>query len=122
MAYTQNQSKQPPPLTLNKVKDDLYEIEGDGGNVAVYVTGEGLVLVDDKFEQEALPGQETGLPGKRFALTQNCRKDCVQSFDGRIADRYLSIDNRIDDQGRVLSDFGESVRGPISPTRIVRGD
>jgi len=44
LAYTQNQSKQPPPLTLNKVKDDLYEIEGDGGNVAVYVTGEGVVL------------------------------------------------------------------------------
>jgi cyclase len=52
IAYTQNQGKQPPPLTLNKVKDDLYEIEGDGGNVAVYVTGEGVVLVDDKFEQD----------------------------------------------------------------------
>jgi cyclase len=52
MAYTQNQGKQPPPLTLNKVKDDLYNIEGDGGNVAVYVTGEGVILVDDKFEQD----------------------------------------------------------------------
>src|SRR6267143_3043499 len=52
IAYTQNQGKQPPPLTLNKVKDDLYNIEGDGGNVAVYVTGEGVVLVDDKFEQD----------------------------------------------------------------------
>jgi len=52
IAYTQNQGKQPPPLTLNKVKDDLYEIEGDGGNVAVYVTGEGVILVDDKFDQD----------------------------------------------------------------------
>jgi glyoxylase-like metal-dependent hydrolase (beta-lactamase superfamily II) len=52
IAYTQNQGKQPPPLTLNKVKDDLYEIEGDGGNVAVYITGEGVFLVDDKFEQD----------------------------------------------------------------------
>src|SRR5262252_9237753 len=52
VAYTQNQGKQPPPLTLNKVKDDLYEIEGDGGNVAVYVTGEGVILVDDKFDQD----------------------------------------------------------------------
>src|ERR1700752_1490777 len=50
-AYTQNQ-KQPPKLTLNKVKDDLYEIEGDGGNVAVYITGEGAILVDDKFDQD----------------------------------------------------------------------
>src|ERR1035438_3639621 len=49
VAYTQNQGKQPPTLTLNKVKDDLYEIEGDGGNVAVYVTNEGVILVDDKY-------------------------------------------------------------------------
>lgn len=52
MAYTQNQGQQPPPLTINKVKDDLYNIEGDGGNVAVYVTGEGVILVDDKFDQD----------------------------------------------------------------------
>ena len=52
MAYTQNQGKQPPPLTINKVKDDLYNIEGDGGNVAVYVTGDGVILVDDKFDQD----------------------------------------------------------------------
>jgi len=50
IAYTQNQGKTPPALTLNKVKDDLYEIEGDGGNVAVYITSEGVILVDDKFE------------------------------------------------------------------------
>jgi cyclase len=52
VAYTQPQGKQPPPLTLNKVKDDLYEIEGDGGNVAVYLTSEGVILVDDKFDQD----------------------------------------------------------------------
>jgi cyclase len=49
-AYTQN----PPPaqLKIEKVKDDLYDIVGDGGNVAVYVTGEGVILVDDKFDQD----------------------------------------------------------------------
>src|SRR5271170_405520 len=49
-AYTQN----PPPakLTLNKVKDDLYEVVGDGGNVAVYITDEGVILIDDKFDQD----------------------------------------------------------------------
>ena len=51
-AYTQNQGKQPPQLNLNKVKDDLYEIEGDGGNVAVYITNEGVIMVDDKYEQD----------------------------------------------------------------------
>jgi cyclase len=48
VAYTQNQGKA-PPLKLNKVTDDLYEIEGDGGNVAVYITNEGVILVDDKY-------------------------------------------------------------------------
>lgn len=52
LAYTQNTGQQPPELTLNKIKDDLYEIVGDGGNVAVYVTSEGVILVDDKFEQD----------------------------------------------------------------------
>jgi len=50
IAYTQNQV--PAKLTLNKVKDDLYEIEGDGGNVAVYITGEGVILIDDKFDRD----------------------------------------------------------------------
>jgi glyoxylase-like metal-dependent hydrolase (beta-lactamase superfamily II) len=50
VAYTQN----PPAgqLTISKVKEDLYQIVGDGGNVAVYVTSEGVILVDDKFEQD----------------------------------------------------------------------
>ncbi len=51
IAYTQTQ-RQPPELKINKVKDDLFEIEGDGGNVAVYVTNEGVILVDDKYEQD----------------------------------------------------------------------
>jgi cyclase len=50
-AYTQNQG-QPPKLKINKVHNDLYEIEGDGGNVAVLVTDEGIVLIDDKFDQD----------------------------------------------------------------------
>src|SRR5271163_1657757 len=49
-AYTQNPA--PAKLTLNKVKDDLYEIEGDGGNVAAYITDEGVILIDDKFDQD----------------------------------------------------------------------
>jgi cyclase len=52
IAYTQNQGNQPPQLKVNKVKEDLYEIEGDGGNVAVLVTNEGLILVDDKFDRD----------------------------------------------------------------------
>jgi len=43
---------QEPKLSLKQVKNDLYEIEGDGGNVAVYLTDEGVILVDDKFERD----------------------------------------------------------------------
>jgi cyclase len=50
LAFTQNPA--PAKLTLNKVKDDLYEIEGDGGNVAVYITDEGVILIDDKFDRD----------------------------------------------------------------------
>jgi len=51
VAYTQNRGG-PPQLTINKVKDDLYMIEGDGGNVAAYITNEGVILVDDKYDQD----------------------------------------------------------------------
>jgi len=50
LGYTQNPA--PAKLTINKVKDDLYEIVGDGGNVAVYITDEGVILIDDKFDQD----------------------------------------------------------------------
>ena len=56
VAYTQG--TKPPELTISKVKDDLHQIVGDGGNVAVYVTGEGVILVDDKYERDFEPIME----------------------------------------------------------------
>jgi len=50
--YGLTQQQPPPQLTIEKVKDDLYNIVGDGGNVAVLITNEGVVLVDDKFDQD----------------------------------------------------------------------
>lgn len=41
-----------PPLTIEKVTGDLYVIIGNGGNVAVLPTSEGVILVDDKFDQD----------------------------------------------------------------------
>jgi len=49
IAYTQAPAQ---PLTVEKVRDDLYVIIGDGGNVPVYVTDEGLIISDDKFERD----------------------------------------------------------------------
>src|SRR5438045_9558898 len=48
VAYTQT-PRPARPLTTTKVKDNLYMIAGDGGNVAMLVTTEGVVLVDDMF-------------------------------------------------------------------------
>ena len=43
--------KPPGPLKIEKVRDNLHVISGEGGNVAVYVTDEGVVLVDDMFDR-----------------------------------------------------------------------
>jgi cyclase len=48
--FTQN-AKPPDPLRIEKVKDDLYLISGEGGNVAAYVTSDGVILVDDMFDR-----------------------------------------------------------------------
>jgi glyoxylase-like metal-dependent hydrolase (beta-lactamase superfamily II) len=37
------------PLDIERVRGSLYMISGEGGNVAVYVTGQGVILVDDMF-------------------------------------------------------------------------
>jgi glyoxylase-like metal-dependent hydrolase (beta-lactamase superfamily II) len=52
-AYTQQQAKQAPAaFNLIKVADDLYDIDGGGaGNVGLYVTDEGAIVIDDKFDQ-----------------------------------------------------------------------
>src|SRR5450432_4592498 len=41
------------PLTMENVSDNLYVIIGNGGNVAVMPTSDGVLLVDDKFAQDA---------------------------------------------------------------------
>ncbi len=51
-AYTYQTTTPPPELTIEKVHDDLYMIAGDGGNLAVYITSEGVILVDDKYDRD----------------------------------------------------------------------
>ena len=48
--YTQT-AKLPGPLRTERVKGDLYMVSGEGGNVALYTTSEGVVLVDDMFDR-----------------------------------------------------------------------
>ena len=51
LAYTQTPAP-PRAATTQKVKEDLYMVQGGGGNVAVYVTSEGLILVDDMYDRD----------------------------------------------------------------------
>src|SRR5262245_4608964 len=52
VAYTQTPTPKPPgPLRTANVKGDLYMIAGEGGNVAIYATSEGVILVDDMFDR-----------------------------------------------------------------------
>jgi glyoxylase-like metal-dependent hydrolase (beta-lactamase superfamily II) len=55
VAFAQSATKKSsgrPPLGIEKIADDLFVIIGNGGNVGVLVTDEGVVLVDNKFEQD----------------------------------------------------------------------
>lgn len=56
IAWTQSQGPA-TPSKVNRIADDLYELEtagggltSNGGNVAIYITNEGVILVDDKFD------------------------------------------------------------------------
>ena len=43
--------QQAEPLDIQEVKNGLFVVTGPGGNVGVRVTGNGVVLVDNKFER-----------------------------------------------------------------------
>ncbi len=47
-----NQEKQPPlPIKIVKIKENFYNLEGEGGNSTVVLTSAGVILVDCKFER-----------------------------------------------------------------------
>ena len=49
-APAQGTAPPPPPLTTEKVRDNLFVIKGgNAGNTAVFVTAKGVVLVDTKL-------------------------------------------------------------------------
>jgi glyoxylase-like metal-dependent hydrolase (beta-lactamase superfamily II) len=50
-ALTSQAQKPPGPLRIERVRGGLHLLSGEGGNVAVYVTDEGVVLVDDMFHR-----------------------------------------------------------------------
>jgi cyclase len=55
MAVAAQQAQEPQPLTIEKVKDNLYVIMGGGGNTAAYIIAKGVVLVDTKLANYGQP-------------------------------------------------------------------
>jgi cyclase len=49
-AYAQT-AKSPGPLRIEPVRDNIHMISGEGGNVAVAVTPDGVILVDNMFDR-----------------------------------------------------------------------
>lgn len=47
-------AQQPEPLTLERLHDNLFVIAGAGGNTAVFVRADGVVLVDTKVANTGL--------------------------------------------------------------------
>ena len=55
LAVAAQQAQQPQPLTIEKVKDNLFVIMGGGGNTAAFVIAKGVVLVDTKLANYGQP-------------------------------------------------------------------
>jgi len=77
-AYTQAPVA-PRPATSLKVKDNLYMISGEGGNVAALITDEGILLVDDMYDRNyaVVMGQVKALSDKpiRYVLNTHQHDD-----------------------------------------------
>ena len=63
----------PPTGTIEKVKDNLYKIAGAGGNTTVFITSEGVVLVDTKLANngEAILKQVQTVTDKPVSMIVN---------------------------------------------------
>jgi cyclase len=63
----------PPPTTVDRVADDLYVVRGEGGNTSIYITADGIVLVDPKFDRSHadLIGRVTGLSSRPIKYVFN---------------------------------------------------
>src|ERR1700750_2056660 len=48
-AYQQGQPQGPKVVEVEKLKDNLYMLKGGGGNTAVFVGSNGVVVVDTKL-------------------------------------------------------------------------
>ena len=74
LLFAQNpQAPPPPPMTVDKIANDFYVVRGEGGNTSVYLTDEGIILVDPKFERnhDELAAKVTALSSKPIRYVFN---------------------------------------------------
>jgi glyoxylase-like metal-dependent hydrolase (beta-lactamase superfamily II) len=73
VAAQQQRPRIPPTGTIKKVRDNLYVIPGAGGNTTVFVTRNGVVLVDTKLANngEAILSQVRTVSGRAVTMIVN---------------------------------------------------
>ena len=73
VAAQQQRPRIPPTGTIKKVRDNLYVIPGAGGNTTVFVTQNGIVLVDTKLANngEAILSQIRTVSGRAVSMIIN---------------------------------------------------
>jgi cyclase len=83
------------PATIQQLKPDLYMIAGTGGNVAAYITTEGVVLVDDMYERnykEIVEQVRTVTQQPiRYVLNTHHHDDHAGGNVGAVADRIVVV-------------------------------
>ncbi|MSV34631.1 MAG: MBL fold metallo-hydrolase [Bryobacterales bacterium] len=121
VAYTQNPGA-PPELKITKVRESLYVIEGDGGNVAVYVTGNGVILVDDKFERDhdAIMGIMQRLTAQPLKYVLNTHHHADHSGgNARMYDSGAQIISTVNSRKNILERRQSNAPPNVLPARIV---
>ena len=73
VAAQQQRPRIPPTGTIKKVRDNLYVIPGAGGNTTVFVTQNGIVLVDTKLANngQAILSQIRTVSGRAVTMIIN---------------------------------------------------
>ena len=118
---TGSPEQQGPGLTIQPVRDSLYNIVGSGGNVAALVTGEGVILVDDKFEQnyDAIVASVRSVTGQpvRYVINTHYHED-HSGGNTRFLDVAEVISTR-NARTNILEGRQSNVQGTVLPARIV---
>jgi glyoxylase-like metal-dependent hydrolase (beta-lactamase superfamily II) len=99
IAHLRAQGKPMPvvdrPAAIQPLKPDLYMIAGTGGNVAAYVTSEGVVLIDDMYERnykEIVEQVRTVTQQPiRYVLNTHHHDDHAGGNAGAVADRITVV-------------------------------